>query len=343
MTMPMCDICCPSSLGRPSSGQGEAQFLRVFPWLCLSNPGSSGVQEVQYCRTCKLSLLVNVVRIFTKYLVNVWKFGHKICFSENVKNSQCLILNVKNLVTMTYVFFAFSLIFLLSLSLLLSLAMTIFFLALFFSLSFTPSVSLPLFLLPSFPLCLPLMLLEFFWKYLSYTRYCARSSHPLHSMTSHSIIFTSILCTFFYFSLLNLVYLVICFDFINMLNFNNILFHYKNNTLIAKNLEKTHRKNKTKTRNPLIHRQSLLILCHFPFQILSVSIISLYLYVHVYLYVWVCVRMCTFIYNMSVYICVHVYLSFHLYISVYVYVQTSVYREQERLSFSFYEDYTLMG
>lgn len=149
MTIPICVICYPSTTGRSPGGQGEAQFLRVLPWLCLSNPGSSGVQEVQYCGASKFYLLMNGLKIFTRYQVNVENFDHKIGISKNVKNNQCLMTSVKKVDTLACVVLVVSLIFSLFLTLpplsffphFLSLPM-IFYLFLFFlSPSFPPSIS----------------------------------------------------------------------------------------------------------------------------------------------------------------------------------------------------------
>lgn len=89
ITMQICDIWYPSSSGRPASGQGEAQFFRILTWLCLSNPGSSGVQEVQYCGAGKFNLLLNGLKIFTRCLVNVWNLDHIIGTSKTWKIVSC--------------------------------------------------------------------------------------------------------------------------------------------------------------------------------------------------------------------------------------------------------------
>lgn len=80
--MLLCDICYPSSTGRPPGGQGKAQFLWVLSWLCLSNSGSSGVQEVQHCGASKFYLLMNSLKIFTKSQINMENFDHKIEISD---------------------------------------------------------------------------------------------------------------------------------------------------------------------------------------------------------------------------------------------------------------------
>lgn len=162
--LPICNICCHPSTGRPPGGQGEAQFLWVLPWLCLSNPGSSGVQEVQHCGASKFYLLINGLEIFTKRQVNVEYFGLNIGIS---RDSHCLVMNAENVDTLACVVLALSLMFSLSLFLTLLPSVPLSPFSLFnydFSFSFylspfsSPLISQSLFLLPHSSLFLPLML-----------------------------------------------------------------------------------------------------------------------------------------------------------------------------------------
>lgn len=223
----------------------------------------------------------------------------------NTMDSQCSVLNVNNIGNTAC--FSFLLICLCCLSFFLFSLFPLF-------LSFYPSVSLPLLLLPeSFPF-LSLILSESFWKHLHSH---AKNHVPHTQKTLECIVLICITCNFFIF--LILLQKIIYFCLLVMPNLH-ILFLIIKAAQIMEMLEKMHRLDNTETIDPL--------------EIITGNIMALslskFLYVS-YLFVCMCTHRCGYMYicvhlyivHKYVYLCI--YINTYICINIYVYVLTIIY------------------